>query len=169
MKTSAAGRELIKREEGVRFTLYDDATRKSIKRAVNARGNPTIGVGHLVSRNDTSYDGVTLSQERVDQLLEADLADAERAINNNVHVKLSQNQFDALVSLVFNVGPGVKNVKSGIITLKDGRPSTLLRLLNRHDYKGAAEQILAWKYVKGEPILRPRRLREKKLFETPDA
>ena len=169
MRTSAAGREFIKTEEGVRYTLYDDATGRTLKRAINARGNPTIGVGHTISRKDTTYDGVTLSQAEVDALLNKDLAAAERAINNNVHARLTQNQFDALVSLVFNVGPGTKHGKSGIITLTDGRPSTLLRLLNRHDYTGAAEQIMAWKYAAGKPILRPRRLREKTLFETPDA
>ncbi|HFO6253665.1 TPA: lysozyme [Escherichia coli] len=169
MKTSANGRKFIKAEEGIRYTLYDDATGRPIKRAVNARGNPTIGVGHLVSRKDTRYDGVTLSQGEVDALLEEDLKEAERAINNNVHVPLTQNQFDALVSLVFNVGPGTKGGKSGIITLTGGQPSTLLTLLNRHDYDGAAEQIMAWKYAAGKPILRARRMKERELFETPDA
>lgn len=66
---------------------------------------------------------------------------------------LIQYQFDALVSLAFNIGEGAF------------RRSTLLKLLNRGDYKGASEQFLVWKNAGGRPILLNRRKREKALFD----
>ncbi|MFK3810708.1 glycoside hydrolase family protein, partial [Escherichia coli] len=82
---------------------------------------------------------------------------------------LKQIQLEDVVSPVFNVGPGTKGGKRGIMNLTGGQPSTLLTLLNHHDYDGAAEQIMAWKYAAGKPILRARRMKERELFETPDA
>lgn len=167
MNVSEKGREFFAREEGRRAVLYDDATGKQIAKAVLARGNATIGIGHLVRRSVTEYDGVALSGGAIDALFNSDIAWVERAIATHVTVPLNQNQYDALASLIFNVGPGARKVRDGIITLKDGRPSTLLRKLNLGDYAGAAAQFLAWQYDDGKPILLSRRQREKRLFEAP--
>lgn len=63
-------------------------------------------------------------------LLANDLSIAEKAVNRHVKVPLTQNQFDALTSLTFNIGA------TGLAT------STLLRVLNQGDYDKAAGRFL---------------------------
>jgi lysozyme len=94
MKTSETGIELIKEHEGLRLNWYKDQA-----------GIPTIGYGHVILPHENHlYDGITEAQAT--ELLLADLAEAETAVNNSINVPLAQNQFDALVSLVFNIGGG---------------------------------------------------------------
>jgi len=80
--------------------------------------------------------------------------EAEDAVNRLVKVELTQNQFDMLVSFVFNVGEG------------QFKRSTLLRLLNQGDYEGAANELPKWKFDNGKMIqgLLNRRLEEQKIF-----
>lgn len=118
---------------------------------------PTIGYG------STKYpDGkrVTLAdapitEHRAGEIVMATLAEYEGAVNRLVRVPLSQHQFDALVDFAYNCGVG--NLEK----------STLLKLLNAGDYKGAAAQFGAW--VKGGGVVLPglvrRRAAERKLFE----
>jgi GH24 family phage-related lysozyme (muramidase) len=117
MKTSAKGRAKIKEREGERLTAYRDS-----------KGIPTIGVGHIA--------GVKMGQKitaaESDRLLAADLRIAEAAINETVTVPLTQDQFDALVSMVFNIGAG------------GWRKSTCLRRLNAGDYAGCARAMMMW-------------------------
>ena len=95
---------------------------------------------------------MTISKEKSTDLLRFDLQWAERAINS-ANVTLNQNQYDALCSLVFNIGASAFN------------GSTLLRKLKAGDYTGAADQFLAWKRAGNDPdILLPRRQRERALF-----
>lgn len=88
MKTSSEGIALIKRLEGCSLKAYPDATGYS------------IGYGHYgVSA------GLVISQEEADMLLEGDLARFEAAVNRLANITpLSQNQFDALVCLSYNIG-----------------------------------------------------------------
>ena len=78
----------------------------------------------------------------------------EKAVNDSVTALLNQNQFDALVSFTYNVG---------IQAFKD---STLLRLLNKKNYRGAAQQFERWVKAgkKTLPGLVSRRKEEKELF-----
>lgn len=112
----------------------------------------TIGWGHTKGVRMGQH--ATLAQ--CEQWLLEDCADAEKAVNDLVKVPLTQNQFDALVSFVFNVGRG--NLAN----------STLLRLLNAGDYAGAAEQFPRWNKSKGRILngLVARRADEKALFLT---
>ncbi|KYQ84244.1 lysozyme [Acinetobacter sp. NRRL B-65365] len=83
-----------------------------------------------------------------------DLNRFERAVNGSVAVPLSQNQFDALVSLTYNIGEtAFKN-------------STLLEMLNAGNYRGAADQFLVWDKSKGKVLngLVRRRKTERELF-----
>ncbi len=91
---------------------------------------------------------------QADSALISDLAQCERAVNRLVKVTLTQNQFDALVSFVFNVGSG--NLQS----------STLLRKLNSGDYKGAADEFLRWNKAAGKVMngLVARRTAEREFF-----
>jgi len=72
-----------------------------------------------------------------------------------------------LVSILFNVGPGAKGEKDGIIVLSNGQPSTLLTKLNAKDYAGAADEFPRWCHGAGNtPLggLITRRGRERALF-----
>lgn len=122
----------------------------------------TIGYGHTnnVKENDTCTQG------QANAWLIADVAYAERVVKNAVNVPLSQGKYDALVSFVFNVGPGAKGVKSGFVTLVSGAPSSMLRLLNANDYAGAADEFDKWTKGGGAVLggLVKRRRMEKTLF-----
>ncbi|EDL3592247.1 lysozyme [Salmonella enterica subsp. enterica serovar Newport] len=142
-KLSAAGKAEMEQFEGRRNKLYDDATGKTIARAADAKGYPTIGVGHLVSKTDKTYDGKTLSDAEIDALFAADVKWAEDIING-LGLPLKQNQFDALVSFVYNVGPGKKGVKDGLITLRNGDPSSVLRNMRAGNIQAAGDSMLSW-------------------------
>lgn len=142
MKISHKGEEFIVREEDEHLTAYQDIV-----------GVWTIGVGHTGFVDDRRISkGMTITKEKSREILNSDLKRFERAVNQ-VKVSLTQNQYDALVSLAFNIGEGA--------FLK----STLFKKLNQGDYQGASEQILAWRYSGGRPVLLRRRKREKALFD----
>jgi lysozyme len=143
-RTSPAGVALLKQAEGLRLEPYKDQG-----------GKLTIGYGHLI-RPGESFGKI--SQLQAEQLLISDLAVAEHAVNSLVRVSITQNQFDALVSFVFNVGSG--NFGS----------STLLKELNAGNYNDAANQLTQWNKVTVGGVkvssagLSARRAAEKNLF-----
>ena len=140
MQTSQRGIDLIKRFEGLRLRAYDDGV-----------GIPTIGYGHTKS----VALGMTITEEQAVQFLREDLHSAERDIDRLVTVHLCQHQFDALGSLVFNIGGTAF------------RDSTLLRKLNAGDYASAAVQFDRWVHGGGKilPGLVKRRAAERAMFE----
>jgi len=110
----------------------------------------TIGYGHT----KTVTKGMVITKERGEELLRQDLDWCERAINANVTVPLTQNQYDALTSFIYNVGAGAF------------KKSTLLRKINAKDYKGAADEFPRWNKAGGKVIkgLVRRRAAERKMF-----
>jgi hypothetical protein len=100
------------------------------------------------------YEGLEITQERAEELLRLDLRRFEDAVRMQVAVELTQNQFDALVSLVYNIGEGAFS------------KSTLLRKLNAGDYAGAQAQFAVWRKAGGKvmPGLVNRRAQEAALF-----
>jgi len=123
MKMSETGLDLLKQWEGVETEKYKDAG-----------GKWTIGVGHLLTREEImggKYDDGITEAEAL-ELLAADVGPAEDAVNRYVAVPLNQNQFDALCSMVFNIGASAF------------QKSTLLKVLNDGDYDGVPEQMLKW-------------------------
>lgn len=142
MTTSAQGRKLTESFEGCRLTAYQDSV-----------GIWTLGYGRTAGVKQ----GDTCTQEQADAWLAEDLASAEHTVNTLVKVPLNQNQFDALVDFVYNVGSG------------NFEHSTLLSLLDQGAYIGAANQILAWDKAGHVPVagLTRRRVAEQKLFLTP--
>lgn len=139
MKASGACRALIREFESCRLEAYRCPA-----------GIPTIGYGH--TRGVKMGDRCTIQQ--ADVWLTQDLEDAEAAVSMLVKKPLTQSQFDALVSFTFNVGAG----RLG--------ESTLLILLNRGNYTGAAAQFQRWDKSKGVtlPGLVRRRAAEAALF-----
>lgn len=144
-QVSVRGREQICSFEGLELTAYDDGT-----------GCWTIGYGTTRYPDQTvvkAFD--TCSVNDAKRYMQHDLKKFENAVNQAVTVNLTQNQFDALVSLTYNIG---------ITAFKN---STLLRHLNAMDYRKAAEQFDVWVYAGGQRMqgLINRRAVERALFE----
>lgn len=142
-EVNSAGRALIVRFEGVKLSRYDDGI-----------GFATIGIGHKITPEDDIGD--TITQEQCEQLFEEDLSHAAREVERLVKVDLTDNQFSALVSFVFNLGA------------PDFGRSTLLKLLNAGDFQGTSKQFDKWIFAGLEISngLIARRDAEKKLFLT---
>jgi lysozyme len=146
MKLNQKGLDLIKQFEGCRLVSYPDPA---------TGGKPwTIGYGHTGS--DITM-GISWTQEQADLQLLNDATSAGNQIKKCLSIDLNDNQFSALISLVFNIGIG--NFKS----------STLLKALNAGGFKEAANQFLVWDKAAGRVMagLTKRRKAEKLLFETP--
>lgn len=121
----------------------------------------TIGWGHTKGVKP----GDTCTKEQAEKWLLEDCEEFERAVHMLVKVPITQNQFDALVSFTFNVGPDID-----ADTIAEGLgDSTLLRKLNGGDYAGAALEFPKWNKGGGYvlPGLVRRRAAEQNLFLTP--
>ncbi|WP_151838040.1 MULTISPECIES: lysozyme [unclassified Acinetobacter] len=144
MATSQVGIDLITSFEDLRLAAYDDGV-----------GVWTIGYGTTVYPNGIGVKrGDSCTKTQAMSFFQHDLRRFEASVNNLVKVPLSQNQFDALVSLVYNIGSG--NFAS----------STLLKKLNAKDYQGAADQFPRWNKAGGKVLngLVRRREAERALF-----
>ncbi|MEQ9888851.1 lysozyme [Pectobacterium zantedeschiae] len=142
MQISNKGIEKIKGYEGLSLIAYPDP---------GTGGRPwTIGYGHTLGVQ--KGDVITLRQAEL--FLHEDLSPAYITIETNVKVTLTQGQFDALCSFIFNLGAG-NFVKS-----------TLLKKLNAGDIKGAADEFLRWNNAAGRilPGLDVRRASERNMF-----
>ena len=140
MQTSEHGLQLLKQWEGFKLQLYKDSA-----------GLPTIGVGHLLKKDELASGRIVISgvpvefgdglgEEQVTSLLQQDLQPAEDTVNSGVKVVLDQNQFDALVSFTFN---------SGAQAFAD---STLLKMLNQGSYDAVPDQLRRWVRAGGKIV-----------------
>ncbi len=141
-----AGLDLIKSFEKCVLEIYKDPVELL-----------TIGWGHLIKAQE-SFPTV-ISQEFADNLLKSDLLEAEYSIEKLVKVTLTDNEFAALTSLVFNIGA------------KNFAKSSLLANLNNNNKLEAAKRFMMWNKARnphGQLIelkgLTRRRLAEKTLF-----
>ena len=139
VETSKNGIELIKDFEGRRLVAYQDSV-----------GVWTIGYGHT----KTAHEDKLIIKSTADRLLAEDLAEFEKYVDTYVTVALTQNQFDALVSWTFNLGPG--NLKE----------STMLKKLNQGLYAEVPDEMRRWNKAGGKVLegLIRRREAEAKLF-----
>jgi lysozyme len=131
---SPKGAEFIGRFEGFRAQMYNDAA-----------GHCTIGFGHLVHHgpingSEPAEFKAGIARDRAIALLQADAAIAAACVRDKVKVALSQTQFDALVSFVFNVGTGAF------------AESTLLRKLNADDYAAVPSELERWSKAGGRTL-----------------
>lgn len=147
VKTSESGVELIKRFEGLELEAYQDIA-----------GVWTIGYGHT---GPDVQPGMRISEREAEALLRRDLKPREDAVERLTSVPLNQNEFDALVSFVYNVG------------VEAYRRSTARRRLNGGDRIGAADALTWWNKATVGGVLREvmgltrRRAAERALFLTP--
>lgn len=137
---SKSGLDTIKQHEGVRTSAYLDAVQV-----------PTICYGSTRK----VYLGQRATLAQCEERLWEDATYAGRGVAKGVKVKLTQGQYDALVSFVFNLGE-TKFYKS-----------TLLRKINAGDCAGAGKEFDRWVYAGGRKLrgLVTRRAAERKLFE----
>ena len=146
MKVSSKGLELIKEFEGFSSVAYLCSAKKA-----------TIGYGNTFWEDGTPVKiGDQISKERAETLLKHVVDNFSVAVEVDIKIEVTQNQFDALVSLAYNIGLGAfKN-------------STLLRQLNRGNFVGASQEFLRWDKSNGKPLLglTRRREREELLFES---
>jgi lysozyme len=140
---------LIEMFEGLRLKTYLDAA-----------GHETIGFGHKLEAGESYPDGIT--EEQALALLQQDLLRITELVQGMIAVPVSDNQYSALVSFAYNLGPMAL------------QRSSLLRKLNEGDYAGAAGEFHRW--VKAGPRgnktelkgLVKRRAAEELMFRTPD-
>jgi len=136
MNISADGIDALKRREAPNGTpvlvCFADT---------QANGLPTGGWG-------TTGHGIEVGKEyqlaQWDAWFREGVQWAVDAVNAAVKVTLSQNQFDALVSMVYNCGVGKAGEADGIIVLRSGKPSTLLRLVNAGNHSAVPTEMLKW-------------------------
>ena len=138
-KATNRSRFLIQKYEGCKLQSYRDSA-----------GIWTVGYGHTGPDVGPKQ---TITQERALELLTDDMRRAEVAVNLE-KLELNQNQFDALVCFVFNVGA------------HNFRTSTLCKLLRVGNYTEAANEFLKWRYSAGKELkgLAARRAAERELF-----
>ena len=119
------GLALIKKFEGCELEAYQCSA-----------GVWTIGYGHTKDVEE----GDTISKDQAEEMLVEELHEYENYINEYVNVALSQNQFDALVSRVYNLGPA--NLKA----------STMLKVLNDGKYEDVPYQMKRWNKAGGKVL-----------------
>lgn len=140
MKTSENGKNLIRNFEGLRLNAYKCPS-----------GRLTIGYGHTAHVNENDK----ISQEKAEELLKNDIEICEKALSKYCKVILTQNQYDACIDFIFNLGVG------------NFAKSTLLKLLNNKKFNEAANQFERWVFdINMRPLegLKRRRKAEKELF-----
>ena len=140
MKISGEGLALIKKFVGCELESY--------RCSANV---VTIGFGHT----RTAKEGMTITREEADMLLEEDIRSFETSVLSLVEVDLKQCEFDALIAWTFKLGAG--NLKS----------STLLKRINAKDWNDVPHQIKRWNKAGGQTLqgLIRRREAEALLFE----
>jgi lysozyme len=140
LSLSSSGLDLIKKFEGLVLSAYQDSG-----------GVWTIGYGHAINVQP----GTTINKQEAESLLKADTQSAQDTVKKMVTVPINQNQFDSLVSFVYNVGSG------------NFQRSSVLRELNAGNYESAANELLKWNKDSQYTVLaglEKRRNTEKNLF-----
>ena len=139
MKISNNGLELIKHFEGLVLKAYKCPA-----------GVWTIGYGHTKDVQP----GDEWSESNADHMLEVEMEEYEGYVNNSVTAPINQDQFDALVSWVYNLGGGNLNA------------STMLKVLNAGQYEEVPAQMMRWNKAGGKVLegLTRRRQAEANLF-----
>lgn len=148
-RIGAAGLSLVKQFEGFEPKWYPDPA--------HGWKLPTIGYGHTDAAGEPKYastKGLVLTEEQATQVLRNDLQNYADAVSRSVKAPLTDNQFDALVSWCYNVGPGAV------------AKSTLVRKLNAGDYASVPSELAKWNKAGGKTLkgLTRRRAAEAALF-----
>ena len=162
MHISNYGIELLKEYEGAvirnrKHVIYDDKTGQPVNTDKPLPRGATIGYGHLIKPDEDFRNGIT--ESTATELLRSDIATTERAVQDNITVPLTQNQFDALVIFAYNIGN------------QNFANSTVVKYINNLDFHSSIYPTIdvawrAWCKTNGHlsPGLIRRRDAELKLF-----
>lgn len=145
MRASENAYKLIKESEGLKLEAYQCPA-----------GLWTIGYGHTGRVNGKAIqEGLIITEEIANELLENDVRYCELSLDKLFDVELNQNQFDALIDFVFNLGEPAL------------RGSTLRKYINNGHFELAAAEFGKWVHAgkKVLPGLVIRREKERQLFE----
>jgi lysozyme len=138
MRISSRGLSLIKEFEGLELEAYQDIV-----------GIWTIGYGHTSMAGPPDVvPGMEITESEASEILRRDLKQYEQGVEKAVKVSISQNMFDALVSITYNIG--VNGMKS----------STFIKRINNKDFEGAAEAMKWWNKAGGQVVAGLKRRRE---------
>lgn len=141
MPMTLRGRQRLTDREGKRLKAYLDT-----------KGIPTIGVGHTSAAGPPDVAmGMTITAEECDEILIRDLAKFEAVLDEALEVPVADHEYDALLSIMFNVGPKFAT-------------STAIKRLNGGDRPGCAAAIMMWNKP---PEIIGRRQTEQSQFLTP--
>lgn len=119
--------ELLRREEGLRLTVYDDATGKPLLPGMKVVGHPTIGIGRCLDRK-----GLTTAEATL--LLENDIAEIQAELARALPwaTGLSETRRVVLQAMAFQLG------LAGLLKFR-----ATLAAIQRGDYAAAADGMLA--------------------------
>jgi lysozyme len=151
VKTSANGLHFLEQNEGRVLRVYLDTSRI-----------PTCGVGHRVLPSDGLELGDTITEDECEAFLAHDVGKSEDAINGSVRVPISQSQFDALVSLTFNIGVYAFEHSTVLADLNAGNVADERRAFELWDKDMQKQHLVV------DAALLARRDREVALFMAPD-
>lgn len=143
--------EAIHQEEGQVLTVYRDVS-----------GLPTVGAGHLVTPEDGLKVGDRISERQMREFLRKDLKKAEEGVRKIARrTPLTQHEYDALVDLTYNVGPG---------NVSDRKSPRLNEALRKRDYRRVAQELTYSKAQDGRRAggLVNRSERRRRIFERGD-
>jgi len=156
------GLKFLKQYEGIRYQVYDDKGGKIISDYSQARGYPTIGIGHLIGAGERDFYSKYLggrekmTEAEVLALKKKDIPRFAKPLNDRLKEPVTQNMFNAMLSLGFNTGMNGAAIKKAIAAV------------NAKDYEGAANAIANGpKTSKGVVMegLRKRRNAEYEMFK----
>ena len=162
MKTSENAINLLKQLEGcvkkgAMHIIYDDQNGKPVSGFDHLPHGATIGYGHLIKPGEDFSNGIT--ENMATEILRTDITTAENAVRKNITAPLSQNQFDALVIFVYNIGAN------------NFATSTVVKYINNPNFHSSKYPTLelawkAWEKSNGHanPGLAIRRAKEFELF-----
>lgn len=141
MPMTDRGRQLLTDREGKRLNAYRDT-----------KGIPTIGVGHTSAAGPPDVQmGMTITDQQCDEILMRDLGKFEAVLDDALEVPVADHEYDALLSIMFNVG-------------QQFATSTAIKRLNAGDRPGCADAIMMWNKP---PEIIGRRKTEQRQFLTP--
>lgn len=159
---SKAGLDMLIKSEGIRGTIYDDKTGKSVSSYSEVQGYPTIALGlYITPEMQSTYarylkGGEILSGSALQDVIDKTIQPREQQLNKLLSgiPNVTQNQYDALFSWLFNRGASNKRLLNAIAKLRAG------------DVSGAGEDIAAAASAESVPYIAARRVQESVLFLT---